>query len=84
MNVDASINELLCDTDEAVEKEIETLRNSPYVKLARKAERVRQRRKQYLYTLRMYEKKGKALAAKGLTLEALESLDEQTDTGSAQ
>lgn len=48
-------------TEEAVEEEIERLRVSPYVALARKAERVRNFRRQYLYTLRSYEKKGKSI-----------------------
>lgn len=63
-------------TDEDVEQEIERLKDSYYVKLARKEERIRNRRKQYAYTLRMYEKKGKQLAAQGVTLESLDELDE--------
>lgn len=61
-------------TDEMVEEEIDRLQKSPYVKLARKEERIRYARRQYLYTLRMYEKKGKQLEADGITMEALESL----------
>ena len=61
-------------TDEMVEEEISRLQKSPYVKLARKEERIRYARRQYLYTLRMYEKKGKQLEANGITMEALESL----------
>lgn len=61
-------------TDEMVEEEIARLQKSPYVKLARKEERIRYARRQYLYTLRMYEKKGKQLEADGVTMEALESL----------
>ena len=61
-------------TDEMVEEEIRRLQKSPYVKLARKEERIRYARRQYLYTLRMYEKKGKQLEANGITMEALESL----------
>ena len=49
-------------TDEQVEQEIEKLQGSPLVKLARKEERIRYVRRQYLYTLRQYEKKGKELA----------------------
>lgn len=47
-------------TTEQVQAEIERLKNSPYVKLARKAEdnALRQR----MYQLRYYEKKGKAIA----------------------
>ena len=63
-------------TVEDVEQEIERLKDSYYVKLARKEERIRNRRKQYAYTLRMYEKKGKQLAAQGVSLESLDELDE--------
>ena len=59
--------------DEAVEAEIARLQNSPLVKLAKKEERIRYRRRQYMYTLRMYEKKGKQLEAAGVTMESLET-----------
>lgn len=59
-------------TEEEVEAEIRRLQNSPLVKLARREEAIRNRRRQYMYQLRMYEKKGKALAAQGITLEELE------------
>ena len=58
-------------TDEMVEEEIARLQNSPHVKLARKEERVRYARRQYMWTLRAYEKKGKQLEADGVTLESL-------------
>lgn len=61
-------------TDEMVEEEIHRLQNSPLVKLARREEAIRNRRRQYMYTLRMYEKKGLALAAQGITLEELEEI----------
>ena len=61
-------------TDEMVEEEILRLQSSPHVKLARREEAIRNRRRQYLYTLRAYEKKGKALAAQGITLEELEEM----------
>lgn len=61
-------------TDEMVEDEILRLQNSPLVKLARREEAIRNRRRQYMYTLRMYEKKGKALEAQGVTLEELEEM----------
>jgi hypothetical protein len=44
------------------------------VKLARREEAIRNRRRQYMYQLRMYEKKGKALEAQGITLEELEEM----------
>lgn len=61
-------------TDEQVEQEIERLQNSPMVKLARKEARIRMQRRQYLYTLRMYEKKGRELAKAGITMEVLDRL----------
>ena len=64
-------------TDEQVELEIERLQNSPLVKLARKEERIRYKRRQYLYILRSYEKKGKALEAAGITLDMLNGLDSE-------
>lgn len=61
-------------TDEQVEIEIEKLTESPYVKLARKDEQIRYRRRQRLYTLRNYEKRGKELAKSGITMEILEAM----------
>lgn len=58
-------------TDEMVEEEIARLQNSPHVKLARKEERIRYARRQYMYALRNYEKKGKRLEAEGITMEML-------------
>ena len=64
-------------TDEQVEKEIERLRQSPLVALARKEQRIRYRRRQILYQLRDLEKKGKALEKAGITMEVLEGLGEE-------
>ena len=64
-------------TDEAVESEIERLRADPYVALARKEERIRYQRRQILYQLRSYERKGKALAASGITMDMLDGLMEE-------
>lgn len=61
-------------SDEAVEEEILRLQTSPHVKLARREEAIRNRRRQYMYQLRMYEKKGLALEAQGITLEELEEM----------
>ena len=61
-------------TDEQVEIEIEKLTESPYVKLARKEEQIRYRRRQRLYALRNYEKRGKELADSGITMKMLESM----------
>jgi len=75
-------------TDEQVEEEILRLQASPHVKLARREEAIRNRRRQYMYTLRMYEKKGKALEAQGITMEVLKDLytcdlDEEGEYGCA-
>ena len=59
-------------TDEEVEREIERLKNDYNVKLAKKEEAIRYKRRQYLYTLRVYEKKGKELSAAGIAMETLE------------
>ena len=61
-------------TDEQVEKEIERLRDSEFVKLAKREEWVRNRRRQYLYCLRTYERKGKELAESGITMDVLDSM----------
>ena len=61
-------------TDEEVEREIERLQESEMVRLAKKEEYVRNRRRQYLYSLRSYEKKGKELAKSGITMDVLESI----------
>ena len=66
-------------TDEEVEREIEKLVCDPMVALARKEERIRYRRRQYLYQLRSFYKKGKELAASGITMEVLDALDRRCD-----
>lgn len=59
-------------TEEQVEAEIEELEASPYVKLARKENRLKYARRQRLYTLRNLKKHGQQLEASGITLEVLE------------
>lgn len=61
-------------TDEQVEREIDRLQNSDLVKLAKREEYVRNRRRQYLYSLRSYEKKGKELKKSGITMDVLDSM----------
>jgi len=61
-------------TDEQVELEIARLQNSPHVKLAKREEQLRLRRRRYLYDLRYMEKKGRELEKAGITLELLESM----------
>ena len=61
-------------TDEMVDQELARLLSSPHVKLAKREEAIRNRKRQYVYQLRCYEKKGKALEAQGITLEELEEM----------
>ena len=68
-------------TDDEVEAEIERLTKSEAVKLARREQRIKYRRRQQLYTLRAYEKRGKQLMAEGVTMEALDILDAAIDEG---
>lgn len=60
--------------DEMLDDEILRLQNSHHVKLARREENIRNRKRNYMYQLLMYEKKGKALEAQGITLESLEEM----------
>lgn len=62
-------------TDEQVELEIERLTNSEAVRLARREQRIRYRRRQYLYQLRDLEKKGKALMDAGITMDILDDME---------
>lgn len=66
-------------TDEEVELEIGRLTKSEAVKLARREQRIKYRRRQQLYTLRAYEKRGKQLMAEGVTMEALDIMDAVMD-----
>ena len=61
-------------TDEQVEREIARLNASEAVALARHEQRLKYRRRQYLYQLRDYEKKGKALIEAGITREMLDAI----------
>lgn len=60
-------------TDMEVELEIERLKGSQYVKLAKKEENIIQARRQRLYMLRRYERRGKELAAAGYTLDNIKA-----------
>lgn len=66
--------------EDAVEAEIARLLQSDAVKLAKREERIRYRRKQYMYQLRSYEKRGKQLMADGVTMESLDILASCIDT----
>ena len=59
-------------TDEQVEQEIESLRTSPMVQLARKEEHLKYKRRQALYQLRNLEKRGCKLAERGITMDNIE------------
>ena len=59
-------------TDEQVEVEIDRLLHSEDVRLAKKETRIKLRRRQYMYGLRILEKRGKELAKQGITLENIE------------
>ena len=59
-------------TDEQVEQEIEALRTSPMVQLARKEEHLKYKRRQALYQLRNLEKRGCKLAERGITMDNIE------------
>lgn len=61
------------------ENELESLKSSPYVALARKEQRLKYRRKQVLYTLRSMEKRGRALAEMGITSRILDELERDTE-----
>ena len=63
-------------TDEQVEQEIERLRQSPLVALARREQRLRYKRRQFLYQLRDLEKKGRALEKAGINMEVLNAMYE--------
>jgi hypothetical protein len=62
-------------TDEQVDQEIERLNESPAVLLARQEQRIKYRRRQYLYQLRAFEKRGKQLMEQGITFEDLKRMD---------
>lgn len=61
-------------TDMQVEQEIERLRNSDEVKLAKKEYTLRNKRRQYLYTLKTLYKHGAELMDSGITLDNVEGV----------
>ena len=60
-------------TDEQVEAEIARLKESEYVKLARKEQQIKYRRRQTMWTLQYMETRGKKLASEGITQENMET-----------
>ena len=61
-------------TDTQVESEISRLLASDDVKLAKAEQRIKNRRRQYMYCLRTLEKRGKELSEQGYTLENIEMM----------
>lgn len=60
-------------TDEQVEIEIERLLRSEDVRLAKREMQIKNKRRQYMYSLRCMERRGKQLATLGLTLDNIET-----------
>ena len=67
-------------TDEQVEKEIDKLKQSKAVKLAKQERRVKTKRRQYLYQLRWLATRGRELQEQGVTEEELELLEQEADS----
>lgn len=63
-------------TDDQVEAEIERLSKTEAVRLARREQRLKYKRRQQLYTLRALEKRGKQLMDMGVTFEALDIMEQ--------
>ena len=61
--------------DDQLDAEIERLTNSEAVKLARLEQRIAYKKRQYLYQLRWYEKRGLQLMENGVTMESLDMMD---------
>ena len=59
-------------TDEEVEIEIRRLRQSEDVKLAKKEQNIKYRRRQQMWGLQYMEKRGKQLREMGVTMENME------------
>lgn len=61
-------------TDEQVEEEIARLTSCEEVLLSRKEQRLKYKRRQYMYQLRQMEKHGAQLKAQGITLDNMEEM----------
>lgn len=70
-------------TDEQVESKIARLTKTDAVKLARREQRVKYRRRQVLYSLRALEKRGKQLMAQGVTMLDFELVENAIDAETA-
>ena len=62
--------------DSQVEAEIARLSKSPYVRLARREQHIKYRRRKYLSELRGLEKRGMELEQQGYSLEDIEFAEE--------
>ena len=62
-------------TDEQGEEQIAELKQSEYVKLARKELRMKYKRRQTLYQLRNLEKRGRELSDAGISYDMLDDLE---------
>lgn len=60
-------------TDEQVEAEIARLKESEFVKLARREQQIKYRRKQQMWSMQCMEARGKQLASEGITHENMEA-----------
>ena len=70
-------------TDEQVESEIARLTKTDSVKLARREQRVKYRRRQVLYSLHALEKRGKQLMSQGVTMLDFEIVENAIDAETA-
>lgn len=61
-------------TDEQVEEEIARLLKSDDVKLAKKENAIKNRRRQYMYSLRWMENRGKELSESGINMDNIEEV----------
>lgn len=68
-------------TDEEVEREIARLTATEAVRLARREQRIKYRRRQQMYTLRALEKRGLQLMEEGVTMEALDIIESTIPQG---
>ena len=60
--------------DAEIEMEIERLRNSDFVHLAQKEIRLKQKRRNYMNSLRWLERRGKELVAMGIDSDTIEEM----------
>ena len=66
-------------TDLEVEQEIERLKDSEAVQIAKAENRMLYRRRQYMYNLRWYEKRGKELLAQGKSMADFEDKEDEAE-----